>query len=62
MENIEAVVAPLSESSLSSCFGYVQPSIASIMDFQCKHVAVAAGAALENLTGCTCTEGMQAVA
>ena len=32
------------------------------MDFQCKHVAVAAEAAMENSTGCAWTEGMHAIA
>lgn len=62
LPGIEAVVAPLSESSLSYRFCYVQPSIESVMAFQRKRAADAAEKALENSTGCARTEGMQAVA
>jgi histone-lysine N-methyltransferase SETD1 len=62
MPGIEAVVAPLSGSSLSYRFCYVQPSLESVMAFQCRRAAVAAEKALENSTGSARTEGMQAVA
>jgi hypothetical protein len=59
---VEAVVAPLSESSPSYRFAYVQPDIESVMGLQRTRAAIAAENALENSSGCARTEGMKAVA
>ena len=59
---MEAVVAPLTDQSLSYRFCFVQPSLESITALQRKRAAVAAERALENSTGSARTEGMQAVA
>lgn len=58
---VEAVVAPLLESSQSYQFCFVQPSVESIMALQRKRAAVAAEKALENSSGSARTEGMKAV-
>lgn len=59
---VEAVVAPLSEASVSYRFAFVQPDIESVMDLQRNRAAIAAEHALENSSGCARTEGMKAVA
>lgn len=59
---VEAVVAPLTETSPSYRFAYVQPEIESVMDIQRTRAAVAAENALENSSGCARAEGMKAVA
>jgi len=59
---IEAVVAPLTEHSLSYRFCFVQPSIESVTALQRKRAAVAAERALENSSGSARTEGMSAIA
>jgi hypothetical protein len=58
---VEAVVAPLSETSPSYRFSFVQPEMEAIMALQRKRAAVAAENALENSSGCARTEGMKAV-
>mmetsp|Transcript_20723 Transcript_20723/g.23657 ORF Transcript_20723/g.23657 Transcript_20723/m.23657 type:complete len:800 (-) Transcript_20723:3-2402(-) len=59
-KGVEAVVAPLSDTSQSYRFVFVQPRIESIMDLQRKRAAAAAESALENQSGCARTEGMKA--
>lgn len=58
---VEAVVAPISDSSPQYKFCYMQPSEESIIELQRKRAAVAAEKKLENSTGCARTEGMTAV-
>jgi hypothetical protein len=59
---VEAVVAPVTESSPKYRFCFSQPTIESIMDLQRKRAAVKAEQALENSSGCARTEGTNAVA
>jgi histone-lysine N-methyltransferase SETD1 len=59
---VEAVVAPLTESSPKYRFCFTQPTVESIMDLQRKRAAVKAEQAMENSSGCARTEGIKAVA
>eukprot|EP00934_Nitzschia_sp_Nitz4_P006267 Nitzschia sp. Nitz4//scaffold57_size113557//55705//61502//NITZ4_003994-RA/size113557-augustus-gene-0.180-mRNA-1//-1//CDS//3329554855//6257//frame0 len=59
---IEAVVAPISESSPQYKFCFFQPSEESIIELQRIRAAAAAEKKLENTSGCARTEGMTAVA
>ena len=61
MPGVEAVVAPLGETSPSYRFCYSQPTVDAIVGLQRKRAAVAAERALENSSGCARTEGMTAV-
>jgi SET domain len=58
---VEAVVAPLSESSQQYRFCFTQPCIDAVVELQRKRVAIHAEMSLENATGCARTEGIQAV-
>jgi hypothetical protein len=58
---VEAVVAPLTDSSPNYRFCFAQPSIDAVVDLQRKRAAAQAELALENATGCARTEGMKAV-
>lgn len=58
---IEAVVAPLTDSSPQYKFCFTQPSEESIVALQRKRAAAAAEKKLENSSGCARTEGMSAV-
>lgn len=60
--NVEAVVAPLTDSSPKYKFCFVQPSIDSILDLQRRRAASQAEEALKNTTGCARTEGTSAIA
>jgi hypothetical protein len=60
-QNVEAVVAPLTNSSPKYWFCFVQPSIETAKDLQRKRAATKAEQALENSSGCARTEGVKAV-
>lgn len=59
---VEAVVAPLTESSPKYRFCFSQPTVEAITDLQRKRAAAKAEQALENTSGCARTEGTKAVA
>lgn len=58
---VEAVVAPLTDTSPQYRFCFLQPSEESIVELQRQRAAVAAEKKLENSSGCARTEGMKAV-
>ena len=62
LPGIEAVVCPLTNSSPSYRFCFVQPDVDAIRDLQRRRAAVKAEMALENCSGCARTEGIKAVA